>query len=121
MLAKDVASFTADHTIVGEQRVLLGALPRAQLVYGRSRGVTPEELCESAGLSDRDLSESCRFVPYARYQTLWAALQKHCPGVPVGLEFGRFLTADYLGYVGQLFRHASSGLELLHALRLSVR
>lgn len=34
----------------------------------------------------------------------------------MGIAFGRFVTADHLGYVGQVFRHAPHGLDLLHKL-----
>jgi AraC-like DNA-binding protein len=55
-------------------------------------------------------------VPYSGYLALWQALLRHSPGVPVGIEFGKFLSLDQLGYLGQVFRHARSGLDALRSL-----
>jgi len=92
---------------------VLAALPQAQLLFGFSRGVTPDRLCRSAEISPLDLVDRERAVPYAWYRALWAALKEHCGGVAVGTQFGTFLSIDHLGYAGQLFRHSRDGLEVL--------
>jgi AraC-like DNA-binding protein len=92
---------------------VLAALPQAQLLFGFSRGVTPDKLCKSAEISPLDLVDRERAVPYAWYRALWGALKEHCGGVAVGTEFGTFLSIEHLGYAGQLFRHSRDGLEVL--------
>lgn len=96
--------------------MVLAALPMAQLVFGLSQGIEPERLCTAAGLSIEQLSDRDRFVPHAWKWSLWDALSELCPGVPVGIAFGKFITPDHLGYVGQVFRHASHGLDTLRKL-----
>jgi AraC-like DNA-binding protein len=113
MLESDVAFAIPSH---GRERMVLAALPMAQLVFGLSQGVEPERLCEAAGLSLAQLADRDRFVPHAWYFALWEALGKLCTGVPVGIAFGKFITPDHLGYVGQVFRNASHGLDALHKL-----
>jgi AraC-like DNA-binding protein len=98
------------------ERVVLAALPMAQLVFGLSQGIEPERLCERAGLSLAQLADRDRFVPHAYKLALWDALGELCPGVAVGIEFGKFVTPDHLGYVGQVFRSASHGLDVLQKL-----
>lgn len=98
------------------ERMVLAALPIAQLVFGLSQGIEPERLCKAAGLSLEQLSDRDRFVPHAWKWSLWDALNELCPGVPVGIAFGKFITPDHLGYVGQVFRHASHGLDTLRKL-----
>jgi AraC-like DNA-binding protein len=98
------------------ERMVLAALPMAQLVFGLSQGIEPERLCKAAGISLQQLSDRDRFVPHAWKWSLWDALSELCPGVPVGIAFGKFITPDHLGYVGQVFRHASHGLDTLRKL-----
>jgi AraC-like DNA-binding protein len=95
---------------------VLAALPMAQLVFGLSQGIEPERLCETAGLSLAQLADRDRFVPHAWKVALWDALGQLCRGVPVGIAFGKFITPDHLGYVGQVFRSASHGLDALQKL-----
>jgi AraC-like DNA-binding protein len=113
MLEDDVASPT---TPKQRERVVLAALPMAQLVFGLSQGIEPERLCENAGLSLAELADRDRFVPHAWKFALWDALGELCRGVPVGIAFGQFITPDHLGYVGQVFRNASHGLDALQKL-----
>lgn len=98
------------------ERTILAAMPMTQLLFGLSRGISPNVLCQTAGLSPMDLTDRDRFVPHAWYNALWSALQSHCSGVAVGIEFGKFVTPDHLGYAGQLFRNAKDGLDALHKL-----
>jgi hypothetical protein len=97
-------------------RKILAAVPMAQLVFGLSQGIEPERLCSAAGLSLSDFTDRDRFVPHAWYVALWDALRELCPGVPVGVAFGQFITPDHLGYVGQVFRNARNGLDSLQKL-----
>jgi AraC-like DNA-binding protein len=113
MLEHDVASPAIPDD---RERVVLAALPMAQLVFGLSQGIEPERLCETAGLSLPQLTDRDRFVPHTWKLALWDALGKLCHGVPVGMEFGKFITPDHLGYVGQVFRSASHGLDVLQKL-----
>lgn len=99
-----------------DERLVLAALPIAQLVFGLSQGVEPERLCETAGLSLPQLQDRDRFVPHTWKLALWDALRQLCPDPEVGIAFGKFITADHLGYVGQVFRHAAHGLDILHKL-----
>jgi len=105
------SSIAADY-----DRKVLAAMPMAQLVFGLSQGIEPERLCSQAGFSLTQLSDRDRFVPHAWYLGLWDALRTQCPGIPVGITFGQFITPDHLGYVGQVFRHAKNGLDALHKL-----
>src|SRR5690606_20296738 len=85
-------------------------------VFGLSRGIPPNVLCQTAGVPPMELVDRDRFVPHAWYNALWAALRSHCKGVAVGMEFGKFMTLDHLGYAGQVFRNARDGLDALHKL-----
>lgn len=91
---------------------VLAALPQLQLLFGLTRGVTPERLCQSAHVSPLDLADPERAVPYAWYRALWGALREHC-GARVGIELGTFVSLDHFGYAGQLLRHSRDGVELL--------
>ena len=95
---------------------MLAALPMAQLVFGLGQGIEPERLCKTAGLSLEQLEDRDRFVPHSWKWQLWDALSEHCSGVQVGIAFGKFITPDHLGYVGQVFRHAQHGLDALQRL-----
>lgn len=99
-----------------EERTVLAALPMGQLVFGLSQGVLPTVLCQTAGVSLADLTDRDRFVPHAWYYALWDALRTHCPGVRVGIAFGKFMSAEHLGFAGQVFRNARDGLDALHKL-----
>lgn len=99
-----------------DERTVLAALPMAQLIFGLSQGVLPAVLCQTAGVAAADLTDRDRFVPHAWYYALWDALRAHCPGVRVGIAFGKFMTADHLGFAGQVFRNARDGLDTLHKL-----
>ena len=103
-------------TVAGGERRVLAALPLAQLVFGLSQGIEPERLCETAGVSLAQLSDRDRFVPHAWKIALWDALAQLCPGVAVGIAFGKFITPEHLGYVGQVFRNSSHGLDVLEKL-----
>jgi AraC-like DNA-binding protein len=98
------------------ERMVMAALPMAQLVFGLSYGILPPVLCQAAGVSPLQLTDRSRFVPHAWYFALWDALRAHCPGVPVGIEFGKFMTPDHFGFAGQAFRNARDGLDALHKL-----
>jgi AraC-like DNA-binding protein len=98
------------------ERSVLAALPMAQLVFGLSQGIAPERLCETAGLSLAQLTDRDRFVPHDWKCALWDALGKLCGDLPVGIAFGKFITPDHLGYVGQVFRNARHGLDALQKL-----
>lgn len=98
------------------ERTVLAALPQAMLVFGFSRGVAPPALCETAGLSLAQLSDRDRFVPHDWYYALWHALREHLPDVQVGIEFGKFMTPDHMGYAGQVFRNARDGLDVLRKM-----
>jgi AraC-like DNA-binding protein len=98
------------------ERRVLAALPMAQLVFGLSQGIEPERLCEAAGVSLAQLSDRDHFVPHSWKLALWDALGKLCRGVPIGIAFGKFITLDHLGFVGQVFRNANHGLEALQKL-----
>lgn len=107
------------HTSSGvavRERQVLAAVPMTQLVFGLSQGIAPERLCERAGLTLTQLEDRDRFVPHTWKWALWDALGELCPQLPVGFAFGRFITLDHLGFVGQVFRHASHGLDLLQKL-----
>jgi AraC-like DNA-binding protein len=95
---------------------VLAALPQLQLMFGLQHGVTPDQLCRTAAVSPLELVDRDRMVPYGWYRALWDALEQHCSGIDVGVELGLFITLDHLGYVGQLLRHALSGLDLLQKL-----
>ncbi|MET0344346.1 MAG: AraC family transcriptional regulator ligand-binding domain-containing protein [Polyangiales bacterium] len=107
---------TALSVSLAPEPCLLAAVPMAQLVFGLSRGVPPNVLCETAGIAPHQLTDRDRFVPHAWHHALWRALRTHCDGVRVGIEFGRFMTPDHLGFAGQVFRHARDGLDMLHKL-----
>lgn len=98
------------------ERTVLAAIPISQLVFGLSQGVPPMLLCQTAGLSPLELVDRDKIVPHAWKRKLWSALTQHCPGVPVGVAFGKFFNADHLGYVGQVFRNARDGLDALRKL-----
>lgn len=95
---------------------MLAALPMAQLIFGLSQGIEPQRLCQAAGLAPEALSDRDRFVPHAWKVALWDALGELCHPLAVGMAFGKFITPDHLGYVGQVFRNANHGLDALHKL-----
>ena len=107
---------TSPTTPNDRERVVLAALPMAQLVFGLSQGIEPQRLCQAAGLSLAQLTDRDRLVPHDWKCALWDGLGKLCSGTPVGIAFGKFVTPDHLGYVGQVFRNARNGLDVLQKL-----
>src|SRR5688572_1922884 len=72
------------------ERTVLAAVPISQLIFGLSQGVPPAVLCQTAGVPALELVDRDRFVPHAWKCQLWDALRAHCPGVAVGIAFGKF-------------------------------
>jgi AraC-like DNA-binding protein len=107
----------ADRVVVDEKdRTVLAAVPISQLVFGLSQGVQPAVLCQTAEVPALELVDRDKFVPHVWKTRLWDALRVHCPNIPVGIAFGKFFTADHLGFVGQVFRNARDGLDALNKL-----
>lgn len=112
----DLANAPFSSLDADQEHRVLAAMPMALLVFGLSRGIPPGLLCQTSGVSPLELTDRDRFVPHAWWEALWDGLRTHCPGVPVGIEFGKFMTPDYLGYAGQVFRNARDGLDALRKL-----
>jgi AraC-like DNA-binding protein len=73
---------------------------------GTELGLSREALLEVSGLSEDDLAEPDRRIPFSRLVTLWTALAEGVPDPDLGLKVGCRVQANEGGVLGYAMLHS---------------